>query len=66
MTTARPQQKPSMMDAAMSVMKRSPPTAQMVSMKQPATITEGKSSSMPAPFWPGCSGTAIMLPMMAA
>ena len=35
-------------------------------MKAPATITDGNSSSIPAPFCPGCSGSATSVEIIAA
>mmetsp|Transcript_5635 Transcript_5635/g.14921 ORF Transcript_5635/g.14921 Transcript_5635/m.14921 type:complete len:201 (-) Transcript_5635:184-786(-) len=65
-TIAMPQQKPSMMEAAISVMKRSPRSSHTSSMKAPATITDGKSSRIPSPLPPSVSGTSTNVAMMAA
>ena len=65
-TTASPQQKPSITDAAISVMYRWPPIAHTTKQIAPAVITDGKSSSTPSPLPPFSSGRSTSVEMIAA
>mmetsp|Transcript_20825 Transcript_20825/g.56875 ORF Transcript_20825/g.56875 Transcript_20825/m.56875 type:complete len:209 (-) Transcript_20825:158-784(-) len=66
MTIARPLQKPSITEAGTSEMNLYPRVSQISSMKAPQAMTEGKSSSTPAPLPPGVAGSGMSVAMMAA
>mmetsp|Transcript_114111 Transcript_114111/g.333549 ORF Transcript_114111/g.333549 Transcript_114111/m.333549 type:complete len:248 (+) Transcript_114111:1089-1832(+) len=65
-TIANPLQKPSMTEPGTSEMNLKLPVSQISSMKQPHTMTDGKSNSMPSPLPPGCVGSGMSVAMMAA
>eukprot|EP00967_Tisochrysis_lutea_P149383 scaffold287072_cov32-Tisochrysis_lutea.AAC.1 len=66
MTMARPLQKPTITGSGRSEMKRSSRKAHTSNIKTPASMTDAKTSSIPAPLPPGTSGSPRNVLMMAA